>query len=78
MKKETGVRELQASYELCNTMEGNTKENMAALRAIWIGKGYIDPLLVNTNYSIYSNTLVEPCYDNNLNFVPGGSTYAGQ
>ena len=70
--------ELQASYELCNTMEGNTKENMDALRAIWIGKGYIDPLLVNTNYSIYSNTLVEPCYDNNLNFVPGGSTYAGQ
>lgn len=70
--------DLQAAYNLCNTLEGNTPENMNALRAIWIGKGYIDPLVVNTTYEIYSNVLVTPCYDNNLNFVPGGSTYAGQ
>lgn len=70
--------ELQDAYNLCNTMEGNTTENMDLLRDIWIGKAYIDPLVVNVSYSIYSNVLVEPCYDNNLNFVPGGSTYAGQ
>ncbi|MBQ9663585.1 MAG: ABC transporter substrate-binding protein [Oscillospiraceae bacterium] len=70
--------ELRAAYNLCNTMEGNNKENMDKLREIWIGKGYLDPLVVNVNYSIYSNALTEPCYDNNLNFVPGGSTYAGQ
>ena len=70
--------ELQSLYELCNTMEGNTAENMKKLRDVWIGKAYIDPLVVNVNYAIYSSILTDPCYDNNLNFVPGGSAYQGQ
>jgi len=69
---------LQDLYELCNTMEGNTTENLDALRAQWMDNGYVCPIGVPVNTTIYSNTLVEICYDNNLNYVPGGSTYEEQ
>lgn len=69
---------LQELYNLCNTVEGNTAENMNTLYNYWVENAYVCPIAVPVNTSIYSNVLDEICYDNNLNFVPGGSTYVGQ
>ncbi len=70
--------ELQSQYEICNTLEGNNTEELDKLREIWIDNAYVDPIAVPTNITIYNKVLQDVCYDNNLNYVPGGSTYAGQ